>query len=378
MGSRKKIFFIINVDYFLLSHRKEIALAAKNNDFDVTIVAKNTGKKQEISNLGFNFIELPMERSNTNYIKEIRTLLFLYFLFKKEKPDIIHHVGLKIVLIGTIAAKLARIHGIVNAISGLGFTFSSENIKSFSTNMIIRFLKYSHKRENLVCIFQNHEDKEIFLNNKIIGEHQFAFIKGSGVDLNNFGFCPEPKAGKIKIAFAARMIKEKGILELIEAANILKANYYGKIQIVLCGAIDNNPTAIKEEELSKLCDNDYIIWLGHVSDIKQILVSCHIVAFPSYYREGLPKFLIEACAIGRPIVTTNSIGCKDVVIDSYNGYLVAIKDSQTLSEKIKILIDNKMKREEFGKNSRLIAEREFSIESVVAKHLNIYKQLSLK
>lgn len=140
--------------------------------------------------------------------------------------------------------------------------------------------------------------------------------------------------------------------------------------------MDDNPKAIKEEELKAVCDGGYIQWLGYRTDVLELLKSCHIVAFPSYYKEGLPKSLIEAAAVGRPIVTTNSIGCKETVVDGYNGYLIPVKDSDTLAEKLNILFEDENLRRNMGRNSRILAEKDFSIENVIHRHLEIYSQLS--
>lgn len=180
---------------------------------------------------------------------------------------------------------------------------------------------------------------------------------------------------KLHIIFTARMVKEKGVLVLIEAAEKLRTDYSGKIDFWLCGGLSNNPNGIKESELRAKCDDNYIKWLGFRNDVKELLKKSSIVAFPSYYREGVPKSLIEAAAIGRPIITTNSIGCKDTVEDGFNGFLIPIKNSDVLADKLKILIDNKDLRLKMGKNSRKIAERDFSLENVVNKHLEIYNHL---
>lgn len=171
------------------------------------------------------------------------------------------------------------------------------------------------------------------------------------------------------------MVKEKGVLVLIEAAEKLRKDYSDKIDFWLCGGLSNNPNGIKESELRAKCDGSYIQWLGFRTDVKELLQKACIVAFPSYYREGVPKSLIEAAAIGRPIITTNSIGCKDTVEDGFNGFLIPIKNSDVLADKLKILIDNKDLRLKMGKNSRKIAERDFSLENVVNKHLEIYNHL---
>jgi len=370
----KSLFIVVNVDWFFLSHRLPIALSALKEGYQVTIVSTDTGKSKEIQSFGLQFIDLPMSRSSQKVVKEIKVIGFLFSLYRKYKPDIIHHVGLKTILYGTIASKLTRMKGVVNAISGLGIYFSTDNSSSFS-NRVIGILRFSHKQKNLFVIFQNEEDKALFLNNGIIKETQAYKIKGSGVDLNDFYYVPEPNTSIIRILFTARMIREKGVFELIEAANSLRNKYCNKIRFILCGGIDDNPQAISEKELTELCDGDYIQWLGYRTDIKELLIDSHIVALPSYYKEGIPKSLIEACAIGRPIVTTDSTGCRDTVVDGYNGFLVPIKNSIAMAEKLAILIENKTLRLQMGNNSRKLAEKEFSIKNVVEKHLEIYNKL---
>lgn len=150
-------------------------------------------------------------------------------------------------------------------------------------------------------------------------------IKGSGIDLKTYAKKDLPHNDPIKIVFAARIIQEKGILDLIDAAEILRPEYENKCQILICGDIESNPHAISKEELDRRCDGRYIIYKGHCPNMQQILETSDIAVLPSYYREGLPKFLIEANAIGRPIITTNSVGCKDAVVDGYNGFVVPIK-----------------------------------------------------
>lgn len=370
-----RLFIVVNVDWFFLSHRKDIALSAQKNGYDVTVVTKDTGKKQYIEALGLKVIDLPMNRSGQNIIEELYTCWFLYRLYRREKPDIVHHVGLKTILWGTLAAKLAKVHGVVNAVSGLGIFFSEENT-SLVSKLLPRVLHFSHHRKNLAVIFQNEEDKGLFLKNRIIKEEQAFMIKGSGVDLNQYCYTPEQESKKIKILLTARMIVEKGVFVLVDAALKLKEKYRDKVEFLLCGGLDDNPKAIKEEELKSVCDGGYIQWLGYRTDVLELLKSCHIVAFPSYYKEGLPKSLIEAAAVGRPIVTTNSIGCKETVVEGYNGYLIPVKDSDTLAEKLNLLFEDENLRQNMGRNSRILAEKDFSIENVIHRHLEIYSQLS--
>lgn len=368
-----KLLMIVNEDRFFLSHRKDVAVAAVAAGYDVTIVAKDTGRKNEILALGAKYIDLPVNPTGMNIGQELKTFRFLWRLFRTERPDIVHNVGLKQMLWGGLAAKLARVPLLVSAVSGLGVMFSGENL-SLYTRAIMAVLRFSHNRKGVAAIFQNGDDKQLFLDHKIVKPEQLYFTKGSGVNLKEFAYTPDPEGEKVNVIFTARMVKEKGMVTLIEAAELLRKEYEGKAVFWLCGGLSNNPQAIKEDELRALCDDKYIKWLGHRTDVRELLMKSHIVAFPSYYREGVPKSLIEASAIGRPIVTTNSVGCKDVVEDGVNGFLIPIKDAEALADRLRKLFDSKDLRISMGRKSREFAERDFSIEGVVNKHLEIYKK----
>lgn len=371
---KKKLFIVVNVDWFFLSHRKDVAQAAKEAGWDVTIVTTDTGKLKDIEALGLKTINLPMSRSGMNIIEELNTLLFLYKLYRREKPDVVHHVGMKTILWGTLAAKFSRVRGVVNAISGLGGFFAEDN-KGLLSRVMPRVLRFSHNRKNLLCIFQNDDDWGLYVKHGIIKHEQGRYIKGSGVDLNQFCYTPEPEAGKIKVMLTARMIVEKGVFLLTEAAERLRKKYESTAEFLLVGGLDDHPGAITKEQLDAVCDGNFIKWLGYRTDVKELLTECHIMAFPSYYMEGLPKSLIEANAIGRPIITSNSVGCKETVIDGYNGFLIQPKDVDALTEKLDMLISDKELRVKMGKNSRKFAEEYFSIEVVKERHMSIYDEL---
>lgn len=171
------------------------------------------------------------------------------------------------------------------------------------------------------------------------------------------------------------MVEDKGTMILIDAAKKLEPEYRDKVQFLLCGGLDTNPNGITKEMLESRCDGEYIQWLGHRKDVLELLKQSHIMAFPSWYREGLPKSVIEAEAIGRPIVTTDSVGCRDTVIDGKNGFMIPIKDSEALAAALKKLIDNTELRQTMGKNAREFAVGKFDINEVVKVHLNVYKSL---
>lgn len=371
---KKKLFIVVNVDWFFLSHRLPVALAAQAAGWNVTIVAADTGKLHVIKENGLNVIDLPMSRSGMNILEELRTLSFLYKLYKGEQPSVVHHVGMKTILWGTLAAKFSKVQGVVNAICGLGGFFADDN-KGLLSKVIPKVLKFSHNRPNLLCIFQNEDDWRLYVKHGIIRHEQGRYIKGSGVDLKDYCYTPEPKGGKIKVILTARMIVEKGIFLLTEAAEKLRSKYENAVEFLLVGGLDDHPGAITEQQLNEVCDGKYIQWLGYRTDVRDLLKQSHIVAFPSYYMEGLPKSLIEADAIGRPIITSNSVGCKETVVDGVNGYLINPKDIDALTEKLDLLISDAELRQKMGRESRKYAEKYFDIEIVKEKHLSIYNEL---
>lgn len=364
----------VNEDRFFLSHRKPVALAAKNEGYDLTIITKDTGHLKEIIDFGFNVIEMPINPTGMNPLQEIKTFGFLFNLYRSEKPDIVHHVGLKDILWGGLAAKLTGVRGVVNAVSGLGSLFNGNKI-SATSKAILTIMRFSNKRSKVKVIFQNNDDISIFHSNNVVTEDQIEFTKGSGIDLNEYAYAGESDADKINIIFTARMVREKGVCDLIEAAESLKKEYKNKVRFLLCGRLTPNKTSITEEYMQEHCDGEYICWLGERNDVKQLLEASHIMAFPSYYREGVPKSLIEASAIGRPIITCNSTGCRDVVDNNVNGFLIEPKNISQLTEALKKLIDDKELRIRMGKAAREKAEKEFSIDKVVDTHLKIYNEL---
>lgn len=372
---QKKLFIVVHQDYFFLSHRLPIGLAAQEAGYEVTVVAGNTGAMEKVRKYGFKTIDIPINKAGMNIKEELSTFRSLYKIFRKEKPDIVHLVGLKIILWGSLACRLARVKAMVSAVCGLGVLFDEQHIHSLTTRSILKVLRITHKKKRLAVIFQNNDDKAIFLKAKIMKEEQCAFTNGSGINLQDYDYTPEPADGLIKVIFTARMVEDKGTLILIEAAKKLEPEYKGKVQFLLCGGLDTNPNGITKEILEERCDGEYIQWLGHRTDVLDLLKQSHIKAFPSWYREGLPKSVIEAEAIGRPVVTTDSVGCRDTVVDGKNGFVIPIKDSDALATALKKLIDNPELRQEMGKNAREFAVGKFDINDVVNVHLEVYESL---
>jgi len=371
-----KLIIVVNELWFFLSHRLPIAQAARDAGYEVHIASKlGTNIEMELlSQEQLQFHVIGFHRSSTKISQEIRTLKELNKLYKEIQPDIVHHVTIKPVLYGTLVARLVGGIQILNAISGLGYLFIAQGWKSFIKRKILLWGYHAllnHKK--VYILFQNPDDKVLFSQHKIIHPKHEFIIKGSGVDLKKFNSTPIP-TGKIKVILVARMLWDKGIGEFVNAATMLHKQ--GVVaEFILVGSVDSgNPKSISTKQLKQWHSDGVINWLGEQSNIAQLLVESHIVVLPSY-REGLPKSLIEAAAAGRAIVTTDAPGCREVVQEGENGFLVPVRDEKELAIAIKKLIDNPDLLITMGKKSRLIAEQEFSIDQVVSKTLDIYSKI---
>ena len=275
---------------------------------------------------------------------------------------------------GGLASRLTKTRGVVYAVSGLGTLFGEDNIGKVA-KVIQKFLKFSMKKRNISVIFQNHDDERLFLESGIVDKSKICFIKGSGVDLSEYNFSEVPLETPLVVIFTARMLREKGVPDLVAAAELLRGEFEGKVEFWLCGGLSSNPSAMKEEEINGMIDGKYIKWLGHRCDISDLLRKSSIMCFPSYYREGVPKSLIEASAVGRPIVTTDSVGCRDTVEDGVNGFIVPTHSPERIAEALRSLITNPQLMRKMGEESRRMAELDYDVNKVAATHLNIYEQL---
>jgi glycosyltransferase involved in cell wall biosynthesis len=371
---KTKILFVTNVDWFFISHRLAIAEEAQINGFEVIVAAEDTGRSQEIIDKGIKFINLPFSRSGTNPFQEFKTLLKFYKIYNDIKPDIVHHITLKPVIYGSITARFLKIKGVVNAVSGLGYNFTGDRM-SLVSKVMLQMMRFGFNRNNISIIFQNKDDYCELKNLKVISKKNIVFwIKGSGVDLNIFKTNTFPSFDKIKILLPIRMLWDKGVRELYDASNLLKNKYNNDIQIILAGLADeDNKAGVSAQFLKSWENGEYVKWIGYQKDMFDVYNDCHIVILPSY-REGMPKTLIEGCAMGRAIITTDAIGCRECVDEGINGFKVPVKDSKSLAIAIECLVNDPEKIIQMGKASRLKAELEFDINFVIKKHLEIYNQ----
>jgi glycosyltransferase involved in cell wall biosynthesis len=371
----KQLLLVANVDWFFISHRLCIAQEASKQGWKVYVAAEDTGRGKEIAIDGITFIDFSFSRSGTNPLNELKTLLAFRKLYKKVAPDVVHHITLKPVIYGSVISRFLKIKGVVNAISGLGYNFTGDR-QSLVQKVMLRLMKYGFNRENLTIIFQNKDDQaELTKLGVISGSNDIVRIKGSGVDLDKFSHSGMPSFKRIKIVLPIRMLWDKGVKELKEASVILKSKYSGEVQFILSGLADeDNKAGVSASYLNEWQDGDYVKWIGYQKDMVAVYNDSHVVVLPSY-REGMPKTLIEACAVGRAIVTTDAIGCRECVDEGVNGFKVPVYSAKELAEALEKLIKNSDLIVTMGKNSREKAELEFDVKNVISKHLELYNNL---
>lgn len=372
----KTLLMITNVDWFFISHRLVIAKEAVSRGWKVYVAAEDTGRGKEIGVDGITFIDFKFSRSGTNPLDEISTLRNFRKLYKQIKPNVVHHITLKPVIYGSLTAKMLNVKGVVNAVSGLGYNFTSGR-QGVVSKMMIAMMRYGFKRDNLTVIFQNGDDQKELTNLSVVQpNNRVVRIKGSGVDLEMFKQTNLPSFEKIKVLLPSRMLWDKGVKELREASDILKDRYKDKVQFILAGMADeDNKAGVPASYLNDWQDGEYVKWIGYQKDMVQVYNDSHIVVLPSY-REGMPKTLIEACAVGRAIITTDAIGCRECVDEGVNGLKVPVYSTQELATALTTLFENHDMIKEMGEASRKKAEAEFDVENVVAKHIEIYEELN--
>jgi glycosyltransferase involved in cell wall biosynthesis len=375
MVSNKKIFMVVNVDWFFLSHRLQLAKSMLADGNDVYIIAKDTGRKQEIINHGLKFIDAPFERSGTNPLEELGLITFLYKLYKGNRPDIVHHITIKPAIYGSVALRFFRSNiKLVNAISGLGYNFIG-NRTSMVQKLVLRLMNIGFKRKGVNFIFQNPDDRAFYNSLNYLSDTNNIIIKGAGVDHTEYDYVEPIRKNKLQVVFSGRMLLDKGVVEFMEATKLIRNKYINRVEFILMGDIDlNNKASANSELLQHYLEEGYLTWIGYQQDVKSVLINSDIVCLPSY-REGLPKALIEAMAIGRPIVTTDTPGCRECVDDNINGFLVPVKSIRELAEKFEVLIDDESLRWRMGKASRDKMIKELSLENVICETKRFYFKL---
>lgn len=368
----KKLLLVVNVDWFFISHRLPVALAAMKQGYEVHLACGVTGREHYLKGLGIVIHPLPLSRSGLAFASEIKAIASIFTLIKRLKPDLVHAVTIKPVVYAGLASKILGVCGRITSISGLGFVFIDRSFKARILRFFVKGLYRFVLRGSSAVIFQNPTDRQLFVSSGIINSDQAHLIPGSGVELSAYPVAPlqlEPL-----VILLARLLKDKGVVEFVEASRSLA----GAARMVLVGDIDlHNPNSVTKDQLDAWVEEGVVEHWGFTDEVAKTLAQARLVVLPSY-REGLPKSLIEAAACGRAVITTDVPGCRDAIIPNKTGILIPPRDAGALVIAIDTLLADHARLESMGQAGRKWAEERFDITDVVASHLKIYGSQSLR
>lgn len=371
----QRILFVVNDAAFFVSHRLPIAEAASAAGYDVHVATPPGNSVARVTSAGMAWHPIRLARASTRPGTEIGTLSDLHSLYRHLRPQLVHHVTPKPVLYGTLAARLARVPAVVNAISGMGHVFADRGRRTrlLRTGVMTGY-RLALRHPCMRVIFQNDDQRQQFVTRRWVRPQEAVIIRGSGVDTAIFHPASASTSDVPLVLLAARMLRTKGVTEFVDAARQLRRSG-ARARFVLVGEPDaGNPASIAHEQLRAWSDEGVVEYWGRRDDMPAVLRDADVFCLPSYL-EGLSKSLIEAAASGLPIVTTDVPGCRDVAADGINGLLVPPADASALASAIARLTTDARLRAELGQHGRDRALREFSIERVVAEHLAVYREL---
>jgi glycosyltransferase involved in cell wall biosynthesis len=370
-----KLLYFISEDWFFCSHFMERAKVAQANGFDVVVLAREGRHGQRIRDAGLRLVNLDMQRSGTNLWRELGVLRQVWRVYRQERPDVLHHVALKPVLYGSLVASFLRIKSILNAPVGMGYLFTSRDLKARllqpGVGLLLRALL--NPRGSKV-VFENPEDLATYVARQSVRVEDAVLIQGAGVDTAEFYPAPWTNRAPV-VVMAARMLKDKGVVEFVQAAALLKQRGV-RAKFWLVGAPDPaNPSSMSRTQLVAWQKQGSIEWLGHREDMPALLRQCDIACLPSY-REGLPRFLLEAMATGLAVVSTDAPGCRHAVEQGVSGLLVPVRDAMALADALGRLIQNASERIHMGVQGRDRVLRDFSSPLITQQTLALYEQLA--
>ena len=366
-----KLLFLSTEDSTFWSHRLALARKVRNLGVDVVIMTRAGEHSSRLEEEGFRVIPWSISRKSLNPFREFRSVFQVLKSYHEERPDIVHHIALKPIVYGSLAARLCGCMPSVNTVTGLGPVFVRGNLKSrVLRTLLVRVLRACFRAKNSRVILQNEDDRELFLKTKIAVAEKTTVIAGFGVNTEQFVPGPEPD-GQFVVMLPARMLWEKGVREFVEAARELHKRG-ASVRMVLVGAPDtNNSGCIPEQQLREWAESGSVEWWGQQEDMSEVIHRSHLICLPSY-REGLPKVLLEAGACERAVVTTDVAGCREVVRNEVNGLLVPARDSKALGAAIRRLLEDAKLRRRLAAAGRERAVREFSSEIILASTLELY------
>jgi glycosyltransferase involved in cell wall biosynthesis len=368
-----KVLLLANTGWYLHNYRQPLARAIREAGMTAVLASPPDRYAAGLEEAGFAWRRLDLSRRGMNPLTELASIAACTQLYRRERPDLVHHFTVKPVIYGTWAARLVGVPAVVNSITGLGYTFVTREVRGRLLRPVVRTLYRSALRSRRCwTVFQNPDDQKRFLELDIAHPERTVLIAGSGIDLNRFRPLPEPKGPPV-VVLAARMLWDKGIGELVEASRRVREGGTA-VRVQLVGAPDpGNPASIPEAQLRAWQRAGLAEWLGHRDDMPAIYAACHIVALPTYYGEGVPRSLVEAGASARPVIATDVPGCREVVRHEISGLLVPARDTGALAEALRRLCTDPKLRRAMGRRGRDIAESRFSDADIVAATLRLYR-----
>jgi glycosyltransferase involved in cell wall biosynthesis len=369
-----RVVLFVNIPRFFLTHRLQLALAARDAGHEVHVLTAEDGSAHPatIRAAGLPLHTLPLRQHGASPLREATTLRAVHSAYRALRPDLVHHVGVKPAIYGGIAARATGVPATVCTLTGLGAAFTGHGAALRALRPIVRAgLGFTLRSPTTRVIFQNPENRDLFVARGIVPARQCRIIRGSGVDMHAFSPTPEEPGPPI-VLFAGRVLWSKGVDDFVRAAERLR----GKARFAIAALPEpNNPDAVPRATIEAWRDARLIEWWGQRSDMPAALRSVHVACLPTRYGEGVPKFLVEAAASGRAIVATNAPGCREVVRDGTNGFLVPPGDSLALSEALRRLIGDPTLRRRMGREGRALVENELSLERVNQDTLEVYAEL---
>ncbi|MNI28313.1 N,N'-diacetylbacillosaminyl-diphospho-undecaprenol alpha-1,3-N-acetylgalactosaminyltransferase [compost metagenome] len=362
-----KIIFIVPYAKYYLNFSWDLIESLVQDGHSVIAVAPDSVAEGTLVAVGVKFIKVPIKNTGLNPLYDVISIFHLARIIRNEHPDIVSCYSIKPVLYGSLAARIVRRRRVFLTVTGLGYVFTGSTWKQ---RVLTPFVKTLYRLAFKYCesaFFENSDDLHLFLRLGLIQQDKAKIVNGSGVNLDKFAMAPNssvrPKT-PITFILVARMIKDKGIYEYIEAARILKTKY-AHVSIQLLGPFDHNPTSISKAQVTEWMNEGVIRYLGETTDVRPYLRSSDVFVLPSY-REGTPKSVLEAMAMGLPIVTTDTPGCRETVIHGRNGFMVPVKNSKALAEAMEQFILNPHMVDIMGACSREIAEHKYNVFKVNA------------
>jgi glycosyltransferase involved in cell wall biosynthesis len=373
---RPRLLFLVTEDWFFWGHRLALARAARDAGYEVVVATRVATLGEQISAERFRLVPLSWKRGSLNPFRLLSDTLPLIRLYRQLRPHIVHHVALKPIVLGTIAAFFTRETAVLNALTGRGYTFTARTARArLLASTLSILLRVLMRRPNTRILLENEDDRRFVADTFGVALEQTAVNPGSGVDVRHFSALPVPDEAPVTIGCAARMLGIKGIGDLVAASRALRARNVSH-RLILAGGIDaENPDAITEQALQSWVRDDRIEWLGQIADVRALWRQCHVAALASLGGEGVPLSLVEAAACGRPLVATDVPGSRDIARAGVNALLVPPASPERLADALERLIRDRDLRHRFGAESRRIAETAFSLDQVLAATLALYARL---